>query len=302
MALTQLEGPLVIGGRGVATNGYRADYNSDTGPSMAVAGGGLSDIRWQYQDGYSTLAMIGWQDTGSCPVLNVAPAASAADNIVTAAVPVAGAAMTLASASTGITVLASALTVYPYRNIVSAAALVLDANPALVTFGQSGKIAEYDITTMLERVVRITSVGNDSAGYFTVTGYTVYGELQTEKITGANAGVAVGAKTWKFIKSIVPGGTLSGSNASVGTGDVFGLPIRVDEFPFVRWYWNNVAGVTANFTAADATSPATSLTGAVRGKITAASAADGVKKLTAFVTPNPANLLAISGMYGVTPA
>jgi hypothetical protein len=117
----------------------------------------------------------------------------------------------------------------------------------------------------------------------------------------------VGKKTWKWIASVTPNAS-PGVNATVGTADLFGFPVRVASFPYVTVYWNGAIQATGTILPADATTPATSATGDVRGTFAASPASNGTIRLVVFVTIPVAgmavttNAALVSGMFGVTPA
>lgn len=300
MASSAHAGPVVAYGQAPA-----ADYNlSAPCPSLFNAGVGILDPRSYY--GYSPggrRKAHGFLSASRVCTLDVVPSALAAANIAAAQVPVAGTALTLVS-STGSGVTVGQSVVNPNTGVATAATLLaLDGASTPTSVGQDGRWAIWNPATLLARNVRITSVGNDSGATFTVSGYDVYGVPMTETITGANAGIASGIKTFKYIASVTPAGTLSGSNASVGTGDVMGLPLRADYFGDLDIVWNN-AGITAStgFTAAVTTSPATATTGDVRGRYAVQSASDGTKRLQVFQTVSLANIVSVTGMFGVTQA
>ena len=299
MALTSLSGPLVVG-FGSGAN----DANPEKAPSMFAYGVGILDQRFGYLPGAGENSLTpGWYGAGSIAVLNQVPSAISAVNIAASQTPVAATALTLVAASGGgITV---AQTIITASNTSVSGLLVIDG--AAGTLAGSGTISPpqvtwYDPTKNIARNVRITSVGNDSTATFVVRGYDIYGFPMSETITGGNAGVASGKKAFKWIASITPAGTLSGSAVTVGTGDVYGLPLLATEWAFVDAYWGTPPVLlTANtgFTAADTTSPATSTTGDPRGTYAVQSASDGTKKLQVFVTPEPN---ALTSLTGVTPA
>lgn len=297
----------MVGGRGVQINGIPTDYNADGGPSFSAGGIGWADPRWKWGGGTGKPnQMFGWQGVNYVPVLDQAPATASTTIIAAAQAPTAGTALTLRTASTaGATVLSSAFTAYPSQNSIPANAIALDGNPAYMQFGQNQSMVIYDPSTMLARAVTVNWAGADgtTAAYVTVAGYDVYGCAQTEKITGASGTTTNGKKAFKWITSATPGGTLTGSNVSVGTTNIFGFPMRVDEFAFVTPVWNSTLGTSSGFVAADTTSPATSTTGDVRGTYNPGTA-DGTKALQLFITPNPKNvyLNRSQGLVGVTPA
>lgn len=306
MAITQFEGPLVVGGRApinaVSGTPYTASYNPDAGPSMFSVGVGVNDPRYNYQDAYGRLRMLGFYVPEFMLCLDTAPATASSTAIAAAQAPVAGTALTL-TAGTGVTLLSTAVNPYPTQNTVAAGNLVIGASPSYITFGTNQAIGVYDPSTMLTRAVGVTSVGNDASATFTVRGYDVYGYPLTETITGASGTTAPGKKAWKFVTSVTPAGTLSGSNVSVGTLDIFGFPERLDSFPYVRATWNSAAVTSGGFTYA-VTSTATATTGDVRGTYAPGTAADGVKTLSVWIALPPANALTAGnvGMFGVPQA
>jgi hypothetical protein len=106
-------------------------------------------------------------------------------------------------------------------------------------------------------------------------------------------------KTVRYVRTVYTSGNTT-SNVSIGTGDVFGLPYRVDAFGYTVLNWSSTV-ITANtgFTAA-VTTTATAYTGDTRGTYLVPSASDGTKRLTAFIyVKNPDTM---TGLYGVTQA
>ena len=164
-----------------------------------------------------------------------------------------------------------------------------------------GTATLWNPATAISRNMVATSVGNDSTGTLKVSGYDMYGQAMSETITLSNASTAAGKKAFKYITSAVPGGTLSGSNLSLGTGDVYGLPVRADYVHDVEVWYNNTLATTETFVAADQTNPATSTTGDVRGT-TAPGASNGSKRVAIFISVPAVNLASSIGMYGVTQA
>lgn len=304
MAASAFKGPLVAYGTR-APLGSGGSENPDLGPSLFWGGSSVIDPRVGWN--VTRAGALGFGAVGESAVIKAAPSAISAVNLAAAQVPTAGTALTLVSASgAGITLVGTATRVWPSGNIIPATALAIDGLPGVVAFGRAENansgyttIGLYDPTTFLARNVRITSVGNDSGGTFLVSGADVYGYPQTELITGANAGVASGKKAFKFIYSVTPGGTLSGSNVSVGTGDVYGLPMRADNAGEFLAMWNSTWVTAPTFVAADTTSPATSSTGDVRGTVAAPTASDGTKQLVLYCMPAVSNL---GSLFGVTPA
>lgn len=296
-------GPLIIYGQRPPLN-QGGSNNPDIAPSLIYGGSGFIDPRAGYNVTKAGAIGLGG---GESAIVNQVPSAISAVNIAAAQVPVAATPLTLVSATgAGITVLAAALTVWPSGNVIPAGTLVIDLAPTLLQFGLASvsngytPVSFYNPQTAISRALRITSVGNDSAATFLVSGWDWGGYPMTQLVTGANATIATTLKTFKFIGSILPAGTLSGSNVSVGTADVFGFPMLTSFWGDQSLIWNNAnIAVNTGYVAADTTSPATNLTGDVRGTYAVQSASDGTKRLMMFVEPSVNNIaLGVTGMFG----
>lgn len=153
------------------------------------------------------------------------------------------------------------------------------------------------VTLDVPRIVIVDAVGAATA-VLTVTGTDVYGISMSEAITLNGATAVSGKKAFKTITSIAA--SAAATDFFVGTGDVFGLPIRADSRNYVLTAWGGAFVTTGTFTAAVTTSPATTTTGDVRGTFAPADAADGSKRLTlwVFVADDDTQ----TGLYGVTQA
>lgn len=312
MARTALTAPChTVAQRNPGQFGAGSLVQPDSAPSLAYGGGiGLLDNRMAYNK-FNNVApgtitgasVVGWYDTAV--VINAVPSTISAVNIAASQSPGAGAITLVSSSGAGITVLATAFTAMPSMNTIPVGALAIDGNPGYQIFGARDRTGFYDHTKFLARNVRIVSGGNDSGITFTVSGYDVYGYPMTETITGANAGTASGKKAFKWVTGVTHTGSVAGT-VTIGTGDVFGFPLRADSFGYVYIIWNNTA-VTAStgFTAADTTSPATATTGDVRGTYAVQSASDGTKRLEIGITLNVVALNQTpitNGIFGVTQA
>jgi hypothetical protein len=311
---TAFSGPIIVyGDRN--PQGAGGSSNSDKAPSVFWGGIGIYDHRAGYNR--TRQGAIGvWSQMA----VDAVPAALSATNIAAAQSVTAGTAMTLAGASTGITVLSSGLQVWASGNTVPSGALVLDGNPALLSFGQASlssgatSVSYYDPSTMLARNVRVTTNADDTGGFYTVVGYDVYGYSVSEKITGVNAGVAAGKKAFKFIVSVTPSGTINSTSVSVGTGDVFGFPLRADTLAYTEVVWNSGFGTSTTtpfgtasaYTFAD-TNTATQTTGDTRGTIYVGTAnpSNGTRRLQISIVP-AIKTISSSGsttaLFGVTQA
>lgn len=304
MGMSQFTGPLVQARENPSASSGGA--NGQEGPAALLHGTAVLDPRPPYtyfQGQAESVPCYAFYATEIC-VINAVPSALAANNIAASQTPAAGTALTLVSSSAaGITAGVSIWS--PTTSAAVTGLLAIDTAMAGVACDTAGSLKLWDPTKSIARNVRITSAGDDSAGTFTVRGYDLYGYAMTETITGANTGVASGAKAFKYIASITPAGTLGGTAVTVGTGDVIGLPIRADTWGRLRVFYNSAA-VTAStgFTAAVTTDPATATTGDVRGTYTLQSSSDGSKRLEVYVSPSVANAVVtgMTGLFGVTQA
>lgn len=149
---------------------------------------------------------------------------------------------------------------------------------AAATLGAAGAITLLAAgrTFDVPRNVIITSVGNDSARTFVITGLDEYGQLVIENLPGANAAVAAGKKAFKSITSITIDGASAG-NVSIGFGNVLGLPVVVDAaWRILREVLDNATATAGTFVGALAPQTrSTATTADVRGTYVPNSAPDG---------------------------
>jgi len=157
----------------------------------------------------------------------------------------------------------------------------------------SGGVATFDVP----RNVIVDAAGAATA-VLTVTGTDVYGIPMSEAITLNGTTAVSGKKAFKTITNIAA--SAAATDFFVGTGDVFGLPIRADSRNYVQTAWGGAFVTTGTFTAAVTTSPATTTTGDVRGTFAPADAADASKRLTLYVFAVDDDTQ--TGLYGVTQA
>lgn len=173
-----------------------------------------------------------------------------------------------------------------------------------VMFGQGGTGAGgcmryWNPTWAISRTLILTNNGNDTSGTYTFAGYDIYGYPMTQTVTGPSTSTVSTTKAFKYITSITPAGTIASTSVSVGTNDVFGLPLRSDWAAYLNLYWNNavVAPASMGFVAADINTP-TALTGDVRGTVTGGATSDGTKRLVVFWNPFAGNMNSTVGLLG----
>lgn len=300
MTITALEGPVITFNDGVLP-GQEQNANPEQGPSLFVEGVGLLDPRlpFTYYPGQPFGSKTYGFLSNRFVVIDQIPSALAANNIAASQTPGSGHAINLVTASgAGITVGAAVKNATTGQMV--GGLLAIDGAMGSVPFGQSGTVQIWNPQTAISRNVRVTSGGDDSGISFTVNGYDIYGYPMSETIAGADAGAASGKKAFKYIASIAINGTAAGT-VEVGTGDVYGYPIRVDELAYTESNWSGAIN-TGTFVAADTTNPATAMTGDVRGTYAVPSASNGTNRLVAFVTVPVANVGTVAGIFGVSQA
>lgn len=180
--------------------------------------------------------------------------------------------------------------------------IVTSPQPA-VAFGQGagkgGPVQAWNPSWSLGRAVTVTSNGNDTSGFYTIKGFDSYGYPLTQTLTGTSTAATTTTKAFKYIQSVTPTGTIASTTLTVGTADVFGLPLRTDWSTYLTVYFNSVviAPGTMTFVGADITT-ASATTGDVRGTVYSGTASDGTKRYTVFWNPQPANMTSTVGLLG----
>jgi hypothetical protein len=192
---------------------------------------------------------VGVGPLGRVYVYDIAPAALAANNLATSQNPGSGASFTL-TAGAGITQVTLANGVLGYQ---------------------------FDVP----RAVRVVAAGANTATY-TISGYDVYGQAMTQTIAAPSTSTVTTTKAFKVVTSITNANATAGTNnLTVGTTDVFGLPVAVSNVAYilsVKWD-ATLASNAGTFTAADATTPSAT-TGDVRGTfLQTGNASDGTRRL-----------------------
>lgn len=130
----------------------------------------------------------------------------------------------------------------------------------------SGGVATFDVPR------NVVGAWTNTAT-LTVTGTDVYGNVVKET-SGSGTSMA-GKKAFKTITSVVPSANITG--ATVGTGDVLGLPVFLPGTAYILKELQDGAAATAGTTVAGVSTAATATTGDVRGTYDPNAACDGAK-------------------------
>lgn len=275
-------------------------------PSLFSQGMAVYDPRYGYMGGggaeNKALLALGIGPSLNVLVIDQVPSAIATNNISAAANPTSGTAVTLVNGTggVGITKLAAALTIPQTGNVVPSGALVIDATPGLVLYGTQQSIGIADPTKSVQRAISFTGASSGAGGTVKVVGYDIWGNLIHETVTVTSGATTSNSnKTYKFITSVTPQFTDTHTLA-VGTADVFGFPLRVDTFGYVRIFWDaTVETSSTGFTGAVSTT-GTATSSDIRGKYALQSdASDGTKRMTVFIAVSAANISSNAGLFGV---
>ena len=159
------------------------------------------------------------------------------------------------------------------------AALVLTAGAGVTAVTGFGGAAALQMD--VPRALRFVSGGVDTGITFNVVGYDFYGQAMTENVTGSSSSTATGKKAFFQVVSITPGGGSVSSTVTVGTTDVFGLPVNVADAGYIgQVKWNETLAADAGTLVTGVTTTASHTTGDVRGTYTpSANASNGARRL-----------------------
>lgn len=264
-----------------------AGFPLNAAPNVDYLGSGIQDHRLPYNAGGSSATLpgiMGWHG-GFYTTANIVPSTAAVNNIAAAANPASGTPLTLvASTGAGITVLTTAAPAFFMPTALKlTAGCVIDGLPTTYNFGANGNFTTgfYNRGTYVGRCVSVSGVASGSGGTVLIKGYDAYGFPMSQLVTvAAGANTVNTTKAFKVVTSATPNFTDT-HTLSVGTADVFGVGLFSNLAQDLQISWNNtlITAQTTGYTAGDATVPATTTTGDVRGTYAVQSGSDGTKRL-----------------------
>lgn len=175
-----------------------------------------------------------------------------------------------------------------------------------VPFGSPATIYMWNPQALVGRAVAVTAGAGATATTATVSGYDIYGFPMVESITLSAGAQVVGKKAFRYIKSVVLNAADAARAYSVDTADVFGLPLRSDNFGDITvnsaaGSMTAITGVTAatGYLPSDRTLPVSATTGDVRGTY-AFTSSTGANKLVIRQSPQAYNVGSVTGLFGNT--
>jgi hypothetical protein len=170
-------------------------------------------------------------------------------------------------------------------NNIAATQTPAAAGNLTLTAGTSVKsVVRSDGSTVIQldvpRVVSVTQVTAGTSRNFTVSGYDYYNQPMSELIVSTAGSAVNGKKAFYQISSVSVSGATT-TAVTVGTTDIIGIPVRVVDAGYIAsvGFGNTLARDAGTFVAADATNPATTTTGDVRGTYVPSAANNGIKRI-----------------------
>lgn len=151
----------------------------------------------------------------------------------------------------------------------------------------SGGVATFDVPRNVVAAWTGTAV-------LTVVGTDEYGNVVSE--SSASGTSLAGKKAFKTITSVTPSANIT--SATVGTGDILGLPVFLPSGANVIAEFEDGATATAGTLVAGVSAKATATTGDVRGTYDANSAADGAKVFDLLVALPDSKYLGVDQFAG----
>jgi hypothetical protein len=283
--------------------------NPELAPSAFIEGHGLLDPRpfFTYNPGQDFGALTAFFNTTTMiQTLNIAPATKSAVAIAPANNTVNGTPMVLISSTTGGVTVGKSVVNPNTGNTVTGLLAIGDVSKR-VSFGTAKTMQAWDPSSLTARTLIITcNSASGAGGNFTIAGYDIYGFPMTETLTSNPSGslTVTGLKAWKYIASVTPAFTDATYTYSVGTTDVFGLPLSTLVFGDTLYMYPvsgtvNVVTNPAGYLPAVNTA-ATALTGDVRGTYALQTASNGSNVLIAYQNPTLAALALPNGVAGTS--
>lgn len=248
MTITARSGPDVVFGITQGSTGQVSQYNEERGVSLYDLGTGMLDPRYQFN--YKPGAPVGTPLYGfyaDMAYVDFVPmtAQTSAIAVSSSNQPVAGTALTLTAAASGIGTYQTTI-IAPETGKATGNLLALDSTAAYLSFGTGnaggptgtstgGTIAIWNPAAGAGRTIQITlSSTAPDIGAWTIAGRDVYGFKMTESINTGQAGSTAistyaGLKAFKYISAVTPASSTTINSTGVGVGftDTFGFPLLV---------------------------------------------------------------------------
>jgi hypothetical protein len=270
----------------------------------------------RYQFAYSPGSGVGTRVFGfynNAAVVDYVPITlqTSAIAVSSAQVLVAGAALTLTTAASGIGTYQTTI-IAPETGATSETLIAIDSTAQYLSFGDNDTIAVWNPAAGTGRQITITTAGNSSVdgGSWVINGRDMYGFKQTETISFSSQSMT-SRKTFKYISSIIATTTVGSTGVRVGFNDTFGLPLlardsgmglQIRLIPTSSLQYQNSSGPITQ----GATNAQTATSSDPRGTYASTTASNGTLRLQIVQAITPAMVSSItpsdySGMFGGAP-
>lgn len=169
------------------------------------------------------------------------------------------------------------------QNPLSGASFTLTAGAGVTTRIRPDGTTEFVLDT--PRCVTVIAAGANTATYL-ISGFDQYGQAMSQLIAAPSTSTVATLKAFKTVVSVTNANATAGTNGlTVGFNDTLGLPLVVSAIPYIMSVkWDvTLADNAGTAVKADATSPATTATGDVRGTYALTAASNGTKRLVMFI-------------------
>lgn len=201
----------------------------------------------------------------------------------------------LATLVNGVTSAISVSNLPPVLGVANAYAASQSVTGAGTAFVLNGTLSTGTPAVGTPDVPRNVVAAWTGTAVLTITGTDYYGRPQTEATASGTSWT--GKKTFATITSVTTSASITG--ATLGTGNVIGLPFKIISGCVLSAYFNDAADA-GTVVVGDETIPATSSSGDVRGTYTPAGTLNGAKFLSVLMKVSDTSTQ--YGAFGVVPA
>ena len=232
MGITANSGPFVGYGLTQGSTGQVQEYNEERGPSLYDLGTATLDPRYNFN--YKPGAPVGtklYGFFGQRAEIDFVPITAQTSGLAisSANTPVAGTALTLTAAASGIGTYAT--TIIAPENGQTVSVIALDSTAQYLSYGSGGTVAVWNPAAGTGRTIQVVlSSTAPDVGSITIAGRDMYGFKMTETInTGVSTSVSsfAGQKAFKYITGVTPSSSTVVVSTGIGVGftDTFGMPL-----------------------------------------------------------------------------
>lgn len=162
----------------------------------------------------------------------------------------------------------------------------------------TGSLATAGVATFdfPRNVIAVSASGTDTSVTLTYTGTDVYSVPLVETVTLTGTTTVQGLKAFLTVSKVAVSAATVGA-LTVGTGDKFGVPYRINKKGSLQAFWDATWNSSSATTTLAVTTTATATSGDVRGTYLPATTSDGTRTLALWVYADEVD--SSNGLYGV---